>query len=514
MKAGTKSQANRRISMLSALMLLAAFIYPHGEASAKAEIRAMHLYRVEEQIPRPPVNYFLMGRTTLFDLITDKAASTWMTLTLEYSTDGGASWKHLKDYGSTDWKTIDLPYDYHMTAVHIRVNGKFDPKIGADSRDTQVFGPYKVYHPYGPTQASYTAADDGSITVSFQDNSTMEDYYQIIRRGDGQEKRFVVSSNMAGRGTVTFTDSTTNSLKSTKYLYQIDPVFESIPLPVELQPLGTSVLAETKASLLGYLKLSSSARLGLDQAIKLPEHLKDIAVEKEQNGGGFKVIVIPFEFGVPGNNEGQAGQGQQESEQAEQTEAMEQEVAEFEQILDTAVADASSWARDDIKSAAALGLTTGDVIGNYQQPISRQHFSGLVVKLMEKLTGEVAELPGESPFNDTSDPDVLKAYQFSVIRGKSEHTFDPHANVSRQEISLMLWRIFHLTGLYGQLPVGEGVAFTDNDKVAPWASEAVDYISAVGLVNGKGGGRFDPQGVTTREAAIVLIKRAYDASIQ
>ncbi|GBF77466.1 hypothetical protein PA598K_06018 [Paenibacillus sp. 598K] len=501
----------RRIIMVYVMaicLVWAGVTLPSETAEAAAEIRALELYHVQEQVPRPPVNYLVMGRTTLFALDTTKATATGMELKVEFSADGGASWTHLKDYGGQEWKAIDLPYDYNLTSVHFRIHAKFDPKVGADSRDTKVFGPYKVYHAYGPSEAAYTANNDGSISITFQDNSTMEDHYEIVRRGDGQEKRFKAQSVMADRGKVHFKDTTANSLKSTKYLYQIQPVFESIPLPLEIQPPGTSVLAETKASLLGYLQLNDYSRIDLNTEQKWSHYLSTTLPDTSEDRPPLEVIWVPFEFPNPDAEAPPAAEMTNE-----ETAAVEQELAELEQLLELTAAGASSWAREDIQTAALLGLATGDVLSDYQLPISRQHFSGLAVKLMEKLTGQAA-VPANNPFKDTQNPDILKAYALNVIQGRTADTFDPYANVSRQEISLMLWRITHLAGLYGELTVdAEATTFADRQQVAPWAGDAVDYISSVGLVKGKGKGLFDPQGSTTREEAIVLMKRMYDAAM-
>ncbi len=36
-------------------------------------------------------------------------------------------------------------------------------------------------------------------------------------------------------------------------------------------------------------------------------------------------------------------------------------------------------------------------------------------------------------------------------------------------------------------------------------------MSSRGIISGVGGGRFDPQGTATREQAIALVKRVYEA---
>ncbi|MBP1994546.1 S-layer homology domain-containing protein [Paenibacillus eucommiae] len=187
--------------------------------------------------------------------------------------------------------------------------------------------------------------------------------------------------------------------------------------------------------------------------------------------------------------------------------------AEPENVLDKAVETASAWAQEDVKSAILQGLTTNSVLGSFQQPITRQHFAGIVVKLMEALTGEKAEPITVNPFIDTDDPDVLKAYALSVVRGVNDDKFDPQAKVSRQEISVMLYRVFHLTGKFPQ-GASQTVVFSDEGKIASWAADAVSYIASAGIVQGKGNGIFDPLGSATREEAIVLIKRCYTAAAE
>ena len=55
------------------------------------------------------------------------------------------------------------------------------------------------------------------------------------------------------------------------------------------------------------------------------------------------------------------------------------------------------------------------------------------------------------------------------------------------------------------------VDFIDKDSIAAWAMEAVEYMNRSGIMKGVGGNRIDPLGNTTREQAIALVLRTYDA---
>lgn len=178
--------------------------------------------------------------------------------------------------------------------------------------------------------------------------------------------------------------------------------------------------------------------------------------------------------------------------------------------LEVVVSTASSWAQDDIKEAVSLNLAGSEVLGDFQQPINRMHIAGLMVKLYEKLTGQAAPEATSNPFKDTDDPQVLQAYELSMIQGKSADAFAPYDNANRQQISLILWRFLHLQGLVGLVPVKSYTPFADSEEIAAWAAEAVDYNAAIGLLKGRSNNRFAPVSEMTREEAIVLIKRVYD----
>lgn len=56
----------------------------------------------------------------------------------------------------------------------------------------------------------------------------------------------------------------------------------------------------------------------------------------------------------------------------------------------------------------------------------------------------------------------------------------------------------------------EQMTFTDQDKIAPWAKEAVEWCVARGYLQGKGG-CFDPKAPITREEFCVVLQRVMEA---
>lgn len=112
--------------------------------------------------------------------------------------------------------------------------------------------------------------------------------------------------------------------------------------------------------------------------------------------------------------------------------------------------------------------------------------------------------------NNVNDYDGLLIYslmQAGIVSGTSDTTFSPDATVTRQEAAAMLYRALKHLG-YSK-PVSSD-NFTDMADVADWAKEAVNAMSDTGIMNGVGGGRFDPNGLYTYNQVAVTVYRLYN----
>lgn len=98
---------------------------------------------------------------------------------------------------------------------------------------------------------------------------------------------------------------------------------------------------------------------------------------------------------------------------------------------------------------------------------------------------------------------ALWAGQTQVINGYADGRFGPDDPVSREQLAAILWRF------EGSPAARAETAFADVGDIAPWATEAVDWVLAESLMNGKPGNRFDPKGSATRaEVAMILMRYA------
>jgi hypothetical protein len=151
-------------------------------------------------------------------------------------------------------------------------------------------------------------------------------------------------------------------------------------------------------------------------------------------------------------------------------------------------------------------------LSNYNKPITREEFSQLIVKLYETSTGKVATVAEPNPFADTTSSAVLKAYGLGIIKGVSSDKFAPNANITRQEISLILHRELKIVYPNSDYKVRAdyNTKFADQSHIATWSMESVRFMNQEGIIKGIGNYKIDPTGFATREQAMTISYRDYE----
>ena len=172
---------------------------------------------------------------------------------------------------------------------------------------------------------------------------------------------------------------------------------------------------------------------------------------------------------------------------------------------------ASDWAKAELEKAEEMGLIPEILDGaDLTADITRAEFAAVAVKAYEALANGAAIPAVNNPFTDTSDVEVLKAYNIGAVNGTSATTYDPDALLNREQAATMLTRVFKKVTLAGwtlptdsqfTLPYTKPAAFADDKDISDWAKDSVYFMAANGIINGVGGNKFAPKNVTTEEQA-------------
>ena len=184
--------------------------------------------------------------------------------------------------------------------------------------------------------------------------------------------------------------------------------------------------------------------------------------------------------------------------------------------------DASSWAEAELKKAADAGLIPDILKGaDMTKPITREEFAELAVLLYEKTTGKAAQPVAPNPFNDTVNPQILKAFNLGITTGISTTSFAPNVLINREQCATMLFRTIKAIDPDGDYTIDGVRDFPDQKHISGYAVYGTKYMFRLGIIKGDNNGNFMPRAITTaqeaagygaatREAAILMSIRTYE----
>ena len=100
-------------------------------------------------------------------------------------------------------------------------------------------------------------------------------------------------------------------------------------------------------------------------------------------------------------------------------------------------------------------------------------------------------------------PYVNWAAASGIVSGTSATTFEPAAEISRQDMAVMLYNYAQQAGV--QLKQTTVTPFTDEGSIAAYALPAVQALHSAGVISGMPDGSFRPRDTATREQACVML---------
>lgn len=168
---------------------------------------------------------------------------------------------------------------------------------------------------------------------------------------------------------------------------------------------------------------------------------------------------------------------------------------------------ASSWYNDAVGYLAARSIATGtdDTHFTPNAPVTRGQFTVLLLKAL----GIAPETAGADNFADAGtgyySGYLAAAKKLGIATGSGSNQFLPEQSLTREELFTLLYRALDALGELPAQQTGTGLSgYSDAGQLAAFAQEAVEALSASGIVQGNGG-KLEPKAQTTRaQAAQVL----------
>lgn len=167
---------------------------------------------------------------------------------------------------------------------------------------------------------------------------------------------------------------------------------------------------------------------------------------------------------------------------------------------------ANNWAYEYVQLLSFYSIANGlddDTFGAAKST-TRAEF----VTLLARAFGLEAT-SGNHSFSDVAEGSwysnaVEAAFEAGIVQGVSADRFDPGKEITREEMIVMIVRTLEELSVTKLSAADSG--FTDFSQISDWAKDAVNKAYGLGLITGKGGDSFDPNGPALRsETAKVLV---------
>ena len=158
------------------------------------------------------------------------------------------------------------------------------------------------------------------------------------------------------------------------------------------------------------------------------------------------------------------------------------------------------------KNSLMTGTSTDPLLFSPNMTLTR----GMVVTVLYRKVGAPDTDSLANPFRDVAPgewyADAVKwAVANDIVKGFGNGLFGPNDNISRQDLAVMMDN--YAKYIEAELiPVRSYPGFNDDARIAVYAKEAIERFYMAGIINGKPGNLFDPQGNATRAEFATMLR--------
>lgn len=169
------------------------------------------------------------------------------------------------------------------------------------------------------------------------------------------------------------------------------------------------------------------------------------------------------------------------------------------------------WAKEAIETLASLGIIKGTTENTFEpgKNITRADFITLLVRALNLKTDIDTNFDDIEPGIYYYEPLGI-AKKLGIAQGIGDNKFNPQAQISRQDLMVMVARALKITNKISTTGTFEDIStFADAGEVSSYAIEGVATLIKEGIIQGSTGNMINPKGNATRAETAVIIYRIY-----
>lgn len=176
---------------------------------------------------------------------------------------------------------------------------------------------------------------------------------------------------------------------------------------------------------------------------------------------------------------------------------------------------ASHWAKEDIEFVVSRGLFSGTSATTFSPNTAMTR--GMFVTALGRLANADVSSHTKSSFTDVKSDAYYMGYiewasKNNIVNGVGNGKFAPDQSITREQMAVIMSNYAKTIG-YTLPKVHVENIFADNAKISAYAKDAVKQMQMAGVISGKNGNLFDPQGTATRAEVSAVLRRFVELAI-
>ena len=167
----------------------------------------------------------------------------------------------------------------------------------------------------------------------------------------------------------------------------------------------------------------------------------------------------------------------------------------------------SHWFFDGVREAYGNGLMLGTSDDTFSPGNSTSR--GMIVTILHRMDGvprEEGAAFSDVPAGQWFSASVSWASANNIVNGYGNGNFGPNDPITREQMAAILYRYSKYRG-YDTDSRADLSGFTDRNRISSYATEALSWANALGLISGVTETTLQPQGMATRAQAATILSR-------
>ncbi len=163
------------------------------------------------------------------------------------------------------------------------------------------------------------------------------------------------------------------------------------------------------------------------------------------------------------------------------------------------------WAKSAILMLTADGIVNGKSEGIFApgDNVTRAEFAKIIIGAFGLVDNSAEINFADTPKSHWSYKYIASAAKENIVTGVSATSFNPDGKITRQDMATICYRVLKSLGIETSSEAKKD--FADASQISGYAKEAVDALSGLGIINGKGNDKFAPMDYATRAEAAKII---------